>query len=151
MLQRLSTELNTLHALVDSFQLLDVQLPPRFAEARVRQLNAVQEKEAAANEKRVAEISAQTRINQTAIEVESILVNASKDANARLISAEADVNQITQRLGAEADGFASIAAQLGLSPDELLEYIYIDALEEGRERGRTVTLRVPRGGFTPFQ
>jgi hypothetical protein len=147
---RLQTQLDRFHGLLDSFQLLDVKLPERFAEARVRQLNAVQEKEAAANEKRVAQISADTRVNKTAIEVQSILIEANKVAEQLRIAASADINQFTKRLSAEQTGYLEIKNQLGLTEDELLGYIYVTALQSARASGKRITMRIPDSSFRPF-
>jgi len=147
----LQTQLDRTNGLLDSFQLLDVNLPARFSDARVKQLNAVQEKEAAANEKRVAEISAETRINKTSIEVEAIIIEANKVAEQRRIAAAADINQLVRRIDAEADGFKKIQTQLALAPHDTLGYVYVDALQEARGKGSAVTMRVPQGKYVPFQ
>lgn len=146
----LSSQLDEVNGILDSLQLLDVRLPTRFSDARVRQLNAVQEKEAAANEKRVAEISAATRINQTNIEVNSILINAEKDAEQTIIASRADINKLVQRLRAESSGFEQIKSQLGLDADRMLGYVYVDALQEARRAGKSIKMRVPTGNFQPF-
>jgi regulator of protease activity HflC (stomatin/prohibitin superfamily) len=147
----LASQLDEVNGILDSFQLLDVRLPTRFSDARVRQLNAVQEKEAAANEKRVAEIGAATRINQTNIEVSSILINAEKEAEQKRIAAGADINKLVSRLAAEASGFEQIKTQLGLDSQRMLGYVYVDALQEARKEGKVVKMRVPTGTFKPFE
>lgn len=147
----LRSQLDKTHGLLDSFQLLDVTLPSRFSEARVKQLNAVQEKEAAANEKRVAQISADTRINQTSIEVEAIIITANKEAQQQRIAAAADINQLQRRTAAEAAGFRKIKDELNLSPVDTLGYVYVDALQEARSNGKPITMRVPAGKYKFFE
>jgi len=76
LLSKMSTELSTLGANVESLQLLDVSFPTAFNDARTRQESAAQQVVQANNELQVASINTDTKVQRARQEAALIITNA---------------------------------------------------------------------------
>lgn len=136
--------LASLGASVEQFQLLDVTFPAEFNDARTRQENAVQQIAQATNERAVAVINAQTRVERAAREAALILSNATAEAEASKLRNQAAVATLIARYTAERESYRALKSSLGLSSQELLTYIWLEAQAEGQS-SQTLNVQTPPG------
>lgn len=138
----LNSRLREAHASVDSLQLLGVHMPDRFDNARIEQETAVQGIAQAAEQKLVAKINADTSVAKARQEAQVIVFEAESRAAELRLNADAQVESLRARYLAEREGYANLATTLGLNVDQLLAYIWLDAMQEGTADA-TVKVNVP--------
>jgi regulator of protease activity HflC (stomatin/prohibitin superfamily) len=128
MQEALDVELERAHGDVENLQLLDIDLPARFEEARVRQETAVQEIANSENDRDVARIDSQTEVNRATEEAKVIVLQASARARAVELETEANLEALQARFEAEAQAYGALGSALELTSNELLSYMWLESL-----------------------
>lgn len=136
MLEDLSQEISESHGSVDSVQLLEVSLPARFEDARVRLETASQDAEQARAERANSEQQAANDIRAAGVAASSIINRAEADAESTRLQASAIADSLAARLAANRAAYATVKSQLGLSEEQLLAYIYLQSLREAGDGDR---------------
>lgn len=129
----LNDELIKAHGTVESLQLLNLNMPAAFDDARTRQETAVQEIEQRQSERTVANIQAETLIRRVAKEAEVIVLNAEAQAESLKLEAAAQVEAVRAQFAAERESYQLLAKELNLTPTQLLSYIWLDAVKNGMD------------------
>lgn len=119
---------------IESFQLLDVAIPTAFNDARTRQQSAVQEVTRAQNDLVVATINSQTNVLVATQAANLIISQAEVNAQTAQLKTAADVASLRARYAAERASFGNIAVKLGLTTDELLSFVWLDAQADGNAK-----------------
>jgi regulator of protease activity HflC (stomatin/prohibitin superfamily) len=141
----LNLQLTPLHGSVDSFQLLNIELPRRFLNQRTRQDTAQQEIQKAVNEQSVAAEQARTTVIEAQRQAQIIVVEAQATANAMLLNARATADSIKAAVAAEKTSFTNVKSKLGLDKTSLLSYVWLDAVQKPKGAKLTVGIPAPAG------
>lgn len=128
MQSRLGEALAAQGARVDSVQILDINYPDAFDNARVRQETAIQSANRAQNELSVARIDAQTSVNRAEREAASYQLNAQATAQTTRLNTVAKIAALKADMSAQAAAYAQARAELQLSSEELAAYVATDTL-----------------------
>lgn len=134
---QLNAELALVGGNVENFQLLDVGIPTAFTDARNRQQSAIQEVTKAQNELTVASINSQTNVLVAQQAANLIISQAQVNAQKAQLTTQASIASLQARYLAERQSYGNIAQKLGLSPQELLTFIWLDAQAEGNGKADT--------------
>lgn len=140
----LDEQLRKVHASVDSLQLLSLDMPSAFDSARTAQETAVQEISQAQSEYAVAAIQAETSVLQETKKAQVILLNAQSQATSITLSTEAAVAAFQAKLSTDMKSYKAIKDRLGLSTEQLLSYIWLNALNSGVNSSSIVALDRPK-------
>lgn len=143
MLITLDEQLQEAYGQVDSLQFLQLALPTRVEDAQNRQVTAQQEVDEANNERDVAIIEARTTVLRAAEEAKVIVLEAQATAREIEANTEASIEALRQRYRAEASSYKNLAASLNLDPDQLLSYIWMDAVGQGAGDGSVINVPPP--------
>lgn len=119
-------------ASVQSFQLLNVELPTRFSSAIEETEVARQAIENARYQQDVARTEANTRVEEARRGAEIILLQANATARSTTLQAEADATNTLRQMLAETDAYRTIQSELSLDEDQLLSYVWLKAIQERR-------------------
>lgn len=119
-------------ATVQAFQLLNVELPERFADAIEATEVARQAIENAKYQQDVAKTEANTRVEEAKRQAEIILLEASATAKSTTLQAAADANITLRQMEAETAAYKTIQTELELDEDQLLSYVWLKAIQTRR-------------------
>lgn len=123
----LNADITATGAIVQSFQFLDVGIPPQLADARTAQQSAVQAVTNAQNQLVVAQITATTQVQYATQQAQLIISQATNNATAARIANQAALASLGARYFAERQSYRNLRAALNMTTRELLTYIFLDA------------------------
>lgn len=144
MQRTLDDQLRLAHGQVDNLQFLRLQLPPTVEDAQNRQVTAQEEVDEARNNRDVASIEATTRVTRAKEEASVIVLSAEAAAQQVQFETDAKVDAARRRYAAESESYDLLAKNLGLSPDELLAYIWLDMQRSSSLPGSVTALQKPK-------
>lgn len=116
-------------ATVDSFQLLNYELPNSFMSVIQETELAREMVQQALNEQRVAAVRAETLVREASSEAEVIILRASAEALGVTRQAEAAADSLDALVGSERKSFQKVKDALGLSLEQLQAYIWLKAFQ----------------------
>jgi len=143
MFQTALSNLEGLPVIINSIQLDDYTLPPRYGEAV---LAREEQREATAREQLSLEqqqIQAQREVQTATAQAEATRARAAAEADATLLQAEADAQSLRLRAEAEAEGIEVIQDAISGNP------LYIEYLVAQQWNGTLPTQMIP-GSTVPF-
>jgi hypothetical protein len=128
MMQRMTTELQEWHATVENFLLLNFELPKEFGDAITETDVQKQAKEKVQFEQEVAVTETQTRILSASKQIDIIALEANATATAITLGVDAQLYQIQSLVAAELESYQRLVVELGLSPQELQTFVWLDTM-----------------------
>jgi hypothetical protein len=138
----METALRPLGAIVESFQLLNFELPHAFEEAIATTEATKQLIEQAETEQQTARKRVNSRKQVAIQDAESIRVTAQAEADVFVLNRRAESGALAATYEAERDAYGDLAARLDFTPSLLLSYIWLQSVAESGAR-QVVGLDVP--------
>eukprot|EP00908_Phaeocystis_cordata_P026529 Transcript_9009.p1 GENE.Transcript_9009~~Transcript_9009.p1 ORF type:complete len:368 (+),score=181.81 Transcript_9009:506-1609(+) len=132
MRETLNSALANHSATVQAFQLLNVELPERFAAAIEATEVARQAIENARYQQDVARTEANTRVEEAKRQAQIILLEANATAQSTTLQAAADANITLRQMQAETTAYRTIQQELDLDEEQLLSYVWLKAIQSRR-------------------
>lgn len=139
----LDQQLRLAHGTVDNLQFLQMRLPPDVEDRQTEQNTAKEEAVQAANDLDVSKIDAASQVNAARRQADVIVLDALAEAQQLELEADAFIEGVTAQFDAERAAYLNLATELDLSPDELLEYIMLDAIQSGASGSAVWSLDSP--------
>jgi regulator of protease activity HflC (stomatin/prohibitin superfamily) len=130
MFQSLRDDLEQNHALLNSFQLLDITLPAAFASAIQTTEITRQQISTAQFQKERALVESATQVLAASQQAQVITARASADSQVILAQAQAQAAAINSRTTNLLNAYLTIKSNYSMTEDELLSYIWLQALSE---------------------
>jgi prohibitin 2 len=125
-------------ATVQSFQLLNILLPPRFSSAIEETEIARQEIENAGYQQAVSITEANTRVREAERQAKIILLAANATAANITLQAGAEADVLLRQVEAEREAYKAIKEALGFNEEELLSYVWLKAMGNRNENAQNV-------------
>lgn len=126
----LSTSLDSAHADVENFVLLDIVFPDSFAAS----ITAAQEEslnlDVAENEKQTIEQVAEGEILQAETEAQIIVNDAEKEASVITLGAEADALAMEEKISTKLSSYSKIKSKLEMTDKGMVAFQWIDTIEK---------------------
>merc|ERR1740133_907733 len=119
-------------AIVQAFQLLNVELPTRFSSAIEGTEVARQAIENARYQQDVARTEANTRVEEAKRQALIIALEANATAQSTTLQAAADANITLRQMQAETTAYRTIQDELAFDEDQLLSYVWLKAIQTRR-------------------
>jgi len=129
MLNRTQARLSAAHADVGFLQLSNVQFPTEYSDAVSDKEKAQASVAQALAERNETLIASETQVMQAEQDAAVIRVKAESQANATILSASVDANTTLVQLRAQTDTYQQVMDDLGLTPQELVNFISIDNMD----------------------
>jgi len=141
MASRMQTAFDTIHVEAGFLQLSNVALPTEFQTVVRSTQEAKQDSEQASNERNEELTKAQTEVLQAEKTATILAVNAQADAYGIDAKASADAEAITAELTAQKETYSSVMVSLGLSAEELINYISLQTIQNSE--GSVISVESP--------
>lgn len=125
-------------AIVQAFQLLNVELPTRFSSAIEGTEVARQAIENARYQQDVARTEANTRVEEAKRQALIIALEANATAQSTTLQAAADANITLRQMQAETTAYRTIQDELAFDEDQLLSYVWLKAIQTRRPTSENV-------------
>eukprot|EP00753_Platysulcus_tardus_P008915 PLAT1700.1.p2 GENE.PLAT1700.1~~PLAT1700.1.p2 ORF type:complete len:331 (+),score=164.35 PLAT1700.1:26-994(+) len=118
-----------LFATLDTVQLLSIEFPERFDNARDRQDKAFQGITKAQNDLKVADIEASTRVERANRESDAIVLDARAEAVSIANFANAQIASFQNDIRADEAAYTTARQELSLTDEEMLAYIWLQNVQ----------------------
>eukprot|EP00761_Pharyngomonas_kirbyi_P013519 gb/GECH01013548.1/.p1 GENE.gb/GECH01013548.1/~~gb/GECH01013548.1/.p1 ORF type:complete len:320 (+),score=26.49 gb/GECH01013548.1/:1-960(+) len=143
MQQRLTDELQAIPVDMGPLQLREIILPSAYEDVIERKEIVRQQIEQAFFERRAQEVRARTQVLVAEEDAQVRIIGAEADADARVTQSEADAAGTRIRVAAESGAYASLAERLGMTPEQLLSYLWVKAVSGHSAESLLVHLERP--------
>lgn len=130
MAEQMRVDLAVNHVSLNSFQLLDIQLPAAFASAIQTTEITRQQIATATFQQERARVEAQTQVLAATQQAQVIEARAAADAQVITAQARAQANSINERTSNLIAAYSFVKSNYTMTSDELLNYIWLQALGE---------------------
>lgn len=130
MAEQMRVDLAVNHVALNSFQLLDIQLPAAFASAIQTTEITRQQIATATFQQERARVEAQTQVLAATQQAQVIEARAAADAQVITAQARAQANSINERTSNLISAYSFVKTNYTMTSDELLNYIWLQALGE---------------------
>lgn len=127
--QQMRTALEHVYIEVVSFQLRDVTLPLAFEQALANIEIARAQYELALREQEAAIVRAQTAVINASAQANITIIQAQASADSYMITMQAQADALNITLTAEIESYYALGQALNLTSDQLLAYLWIQAIE----------------------
>jgi regulator of protease activity HflC (stomatin/prohibitin superfamily) len=139
MFAALKTDLSAQSGNLQAFNLLDVTVPKALQAAISAQQNAQQDVIKAQNELLTAGINAESRVRSNASVAQLIVSGAVVSAQQLQQAVIASIESLQARYEAESTSYKALQTSLGLTPQQLLSYVWLDAQNDANNKGNTIS------------
>ncbi|MES1912506.1 MAG: hypothetical protein MHM6MM_004771, partial [Cercozoa sp. M6MM] len=128
---------------LDSLLVKNVKLPSEVEYAIQQTQIAIQDIQQAENELERARIDAETKVLAAEESAKVIVADANADAQAIRNKAAGEVDQVRLQASAEAESYAALKTDLNMTSDELLAFVFLEAMQETGAGSMVLDIPVP--------
>lgn len=141
----LKTRLATYGVTVVGYQVLSIQWSTIIDDAIMAAVTELENVKTAHAEKNISQIEALTAVEEAKVLSENAIILANQTANILIASKGAEAQNIVLQGTAQARAFAAVKANLTLSTDQLLKYVYLESMVSNNVNyaERNVAVAVP--------
>jgi len=139
----LEPKLADYYARVDTFLLTNFQLPPKFRAAIDETAEVAEQKTTVENQGFIERKETDTRLLEANLQVDIIGKEANATATQTQLEFEAQVQATKAKIDSESLSYLSLKNNLGFSNEELVTFVWLDALRTSPEVEKTFNLKTP--------
>lgn len=129
MQQRVRESLGEVHANLESFNLLNVMVPPEFQSSIERTEIAKQSIELAENDLANEKLLASNTINKARKEKDAVRFRMQAQADAYQYQKQQEVQGLKRKLEAESNAYKALAKELKMENYDLLQFAFVDSMQ----------------------